>query len=124
MVVHTRRFSSEFIYASFDTGFFVAIEFRFKERNVLRKYNTKVKRKSRHPVFSEDVMFDVNTDSAQTLDEFSLVLTVYKQEALKKTTLVGHVTLGKMSLIPKEALHWKSVTSSPHVVISHWHNLH
>lgn len=88
-----------------------------------RKYETKIRRNSRNPVWEETHSFDVATSSSDPLQTSSLVISLISHSIIGKDEIIGHIIFNLDSSQSLAVQHWSQVNDGPHKTISNWHTL-
>ena len=91
---------------------------------VLQKQEAKPKKSRDGAVYNDVLLFDVDTSSSCTLENFSVTLTAYNRDFLRNNDVIGYVRLSDDATNESERKHWKSIKASPVKAIAEWHKLH
>ena len=89
--------------------------------NVIKSRKTKSQRKKAHPIFNEEVMFNL---TPANIDRLSLNVSLYMRTTMGKSRLVSKTVAGPVIHATGQGLeHWKEMMTCPRSIISKWHVL-
>ncbi|XP_046584864.1 C2 calcium-dependent domain-containing protein 4C-like [Haliotis rubra] len=85
------------------------------------RLQTRVRRKTSHPVFKEALTFDICSVRPDVLRCMSVCVTVLDHDRIRSDSVIGQVRFGCDATEDSEILHWREITQNMGCGVIRWH---